>query len=521
MTTSSLLLSRQLLIGEQLKRATHKTPNKEAFIFEDKRLTYQEIDDRATHIAGWLQSQGIKHDDKVAFIFKNGLHFIEVFFGVSLSGAVGVPINFRLAPAEMEYIINNSDSKMLIIDKEYTDAISSIRKRIPKVKSIVVAGNREKNSNFINYDSIFETNVAYQPCEQLSDNDPGMIVYTSGTTGRPKGAVLTHKNLVINRILLMWETRSPLYTKQLIVPPMFHVAAMANVIKNCLLNGTAVIHRDFNPEHILETIEKEKINSMMLVPAMWNFLLQVPNLEKYDLTSMTECTAGAAICPLELKKKIMKTFKNASYHEAFGQTETSPSATSLNHEDALRKTSSVGKPIINLEVRVVDDKMNDVAVGEVGEIVYRGPTVMKEYYNNPEATEEAFSGGWFHSGDLVTYDEEGFIYIVDRKKDMIISGGENIYPAEIEEVLYTHPSILECAVIGVPDADWGESVKAMIVLKPEQSLSEQEVISYCTEHLASYKKPKIVEFIDELPRNASGKVLKQVLRKQAGEKVNE
>ncbi|MEW9677197.1 AMP-binding protein [Lentibacillus sp. L22] len=395
---------------------------------------------------------------------------------------------------------------------EYAEKIASIRSGIPNVEIIVTVGDSNQSSEFMDYHTIFETEHEFFPCAQLKDDDPGMIVYTSGTTGRPKGAVLTHKNLILGKLILLWEIGTPMYSKQLIVPPMFHAAAMGYLIRGCMIVGTSVIHRDFQPENILTIIEKEKINTMFLVPAMWNFLLRVPNVREFDLTSMRECSTGGAITPLELKKRIIKVFENASYSEAFGQTEMSPSTTSLNGNDSYRKTDSVGKPIPNVEVRIVDEEMNDVPIGEIGEIVYRGPTVMKEYYNNPEATREAFRGGWFHSGDLVRMDEEGFIYVVDRKKDMIISGGENIYSAEIEEVLYTHPDILECAVIGVPDIHWGERVKAYIVMKPEKKLTEQEVIAYCKKSLASYKKPKEVEFIDTLPRNASGKVLKTTLR---------
>ena len=338
-----------------------------------------------------------------------------------------------------------------------------------------------------------------------------MILYTSGTTGKPKGAVLTHKNLCQNGMNMLWEAGIGLNFKQLIVAPLFHIAAMSTLINNCYVEGTSIIHREFHPVAVLETISKEKINAIFLVPAMWNFLFQVPHLTSFDLRSVQIGITGGAITPVEIKKRIMEHFPNAGLYDAFGQTEMSPVTTCLHPEDTLRKPESVGRPVINVEVRVVDDKMNDVPVGE---IVYRGPTTMKEYYKNPEATEEAFNGGWFHSGDLVKMDEEGFIYIVDRKKDMIISGGENIYPAEIEEVLYTHPDILECAVIGVPDLDWGENVKAYIVLKPEKTLQENDIIDYCTKKLASYKKPKEIEFIEQLPRNAAGKVLKQVLRKQ-------
>lgn len=512
MTTSSLALSRQLLVGELLNRAAHKAPDKVAFVYNEQSRTFLEMKERAHQLAGWFQSEGMLNHDKVGFILKNGLPFVEVFFGIALSGNVGVPINFRLSADEIAYIVNNSDSRLLIIDEEYVPIIQAIQDRIPKVEKVVVVGSEHKND--IHYESIFSVQKMFTPQATLTDDDPCMIVYTSGTTGKPKGAVLTHKNLCQNGMNMLWEAGIGLNFKQLIVAPLFHIAAMSTLINNCYVEGTSIIHREFHPVAVLETISKEKINAIFLVPAMWNFLFQVPHLTSFDLRSVQIGITGGAITPVEIKKRIMEHFPNAGLYDAFGQTEMSPVTTCLHPEDTLRKPESVGRPVINVEVRVVDDKMNDVPVGEIGEIVYRGPTTMKEYYKNPEATEEVFNGGWFHSGDLVKMDEEGFIYIVDRKKDMIISGGENIYPAEIEEVLYTHPDILECAVIGVPDPDWGENVKAYIVLKPEKTLQENDIIDYCTKKLASYKKPKEIEFIEQLPRNAAGKVLKQVLRKQ-------
>lgn len=514
MTTSSLELSRQLLVGELLKRAAHKSPDKTAFIYNGEKRTFLEMEHRTKQVAGWLQSNHISFDDKVGFILKNGLPFVEVFFGIAMSGAVGVPINFRLTADEIEYIVNNSDSKLLIIDEEYVPIVQSIRDRITNVETIVVVGSPPEEKGFISYESIFNTPKEYTVNDNLRDDDGCMIVYTSGTTGRPKGAVLTHKNLCQNGMNMLWEAGIGLNFKQLVVAPLFHIAAMSTLINNCFVEGTSVIHREFDPLAVLETISKEQINAIFLVPAMWNFLFQVPHISNFDLSSVKIGITGGAITPVEIKKRMMQNFSNAGLFDAFGQTEMSPVTTCLHPEDTLRKPDSVGRPVINIEVRVVDEEMNDVPIGEVGEIIYRGPTMMKEYYKNPEATAEAFEGGWFHSGDLVRMDDEGFVYIVDRKKDMIISGGENIYPAEIEEVLYTHPDILECAVIGVPDKDWGENVKVYIVLKQEKSLQASDIINYCTKKLASYKKPKEIEFIEQLPRNAAGKVLKQVLRKR-------
>lgn len=517
MTSSTLHLSRQLLVGEMLKRAVHKAPDAEAYVYENNRVTFKEVNERVTKLTAWFQGNGIKKDDKIGFMLKNSLAFPEVAFSTALSGGVGVPINFRLGPKEVEYIVNQSDSKILIIDHEYVEMIQSIQSELKKVEKIVVVGEVETvPANFVKYESIFDNDFTYEPCEELTDEDACYIVYTSGTTGRPKGAVLTHKNVCVNLMNLMYDSKPNLGDAQLICVPQFHIAGLLLTLLPTLTLGKSVIHREFHPVNVLRTLEGEKINSIFLVSAMWNFLLQVPNINEYDLTSVKVISTGAAITPLEIKKRMLKVFPNATLIDNFGQSETTATTISNSGEDTLRKTDSVGKPYLNLEYRIVDENMNDVPISEVGEIVYRGPTIMKEYYKNPEATKEAFKGGWFHSGDLVRQDEEGFIYVVDRKKDMIISGGENIYPAEIEEVLYQMPEILECAVIGVPDKEWGESVKAIIVTKPGQTLTEQQVIDYCIQHLASYKKPKFVEFVDQLPRNASGKVLKYVLKEREG-----
>ena len=268
LTTSSQYLSSQHLIGEMLKRAAHKTPNHEAFVYGDRWLTHKQMDERASQLAGWFQAQGIQKDDKVGFLLRNSIEFAEVFYGASLSGGVGVPINFRLGPEEIQYIVNNSDSKIVIIDHEFVDMIVSIKNRLPKVEKIVVVGSTNIPSEFINYDTIYETESMFIPQEELTDNDPAMIAYTSGTTGRPKGAVLTHKNLCQNSFNLIWEMNSQLHSKTLVAVPLFHIGGLGALVTNCLMSGTIVIHRDFNPLEILQTIERERITTLGLVPAM-------------------------------------------------------------------------------------------------------------------------------------------------------------------------------------------------------------------------------------------------------------
>ena len=512
-TTSNLELSRSLLIGEHLRRAAHIAPEREAYIFGSERRTYRESEIRALHLAGWMQENGIGYQDKVGFMLVNGLPFIDVFFATSLTGALGVPVNFRLTKDELVYIIGQSECKMLFVDQLFWPMIEAIRTQLQLVETIVVVNG--DSSSATSYEEIYHQTSTYHPCNSLSGDDGALIMYTSGTTGRPKGAVLTHQNMCMNGMNQVVTAGLSIEFKQLLVAPLFHIAALSTLLYP--INGTTVIHPQFNPEEVLKTIEKEKINFIFLAPTMWHMLVESPSIEQYDLTSLERCAAGSAPISLSLKEKIAKYFPNGKLRDPFGQTEMSPVTTCLQPEDSIRKNSSVGKPVANVEVRVVDENMNDVPLGDVGEIVYRGPTVMKEYYKNPEATAEAFRGGWFHSGDLVRMDDEGFIYVVDRKKDMIISGGENIYPAEIEQVLNKHRKIVESAVIGAADEKWGEVVKGYIVLKSEETMTEEEVISYCQEHLASYKKPGMVKFVESLPRNASGKIVKTALRKDYAE----
>ncbi|WP_332647005.1 class I adenylate-forming enzyme family protein [Lysinibacillus sp. 54212] len=517
MTTNSLEMSRELLLGNVLRSAAHIVPDKVCFKFENQAFTYAQLERKALQLAGWIQQQGIKKDQKVAYIFKNSVEFVELMWAISLSGGVGVPLNFRLASDEVLYILNDSDTEILFIDQEYVDIIQSIRHEIPNVRSIIVSSEQPVEGMLL-YSQLFDERYDYS-LEQQHDHDACMIMYTSGTTGKPKGAVLTHKNLVMNSQNLIREFDLDSNTSQLVVAPLFHTAALASLVFCTLARGTTVIQKDFVPNEVLQAVQQEKITCLFLVPAMWNFVTSLPNIDDYDLSSVRTCIAGAETCPLKVKERIIEHFNVQGIYEAFGQTETSPVTICMKPADSMRKTAALGKPIVNVEVRIVDENMNDVPVGEIGEIVYRGPTIMKEYYKKPEETAAAFEGGWFHSGDLVSADEEGFIYIRDRKKDMIISAGENIYPAEIENVLYRHEAIFEAAVIGVPDAVWGESVKAFIVLKENQTLTKEEVIEFCVQHLASYKKPKYIEFIPSLPRNTSGKILKRALRDEAAVEV--
>jgi acyl-CoA synthetase (AMP-forming)/AMP-acid ligase II len=507
--------SRQLTIGELIKRNTRKAPSREAFIFGERRYTYNEANKRVNRLANGLIKLGISRGDKVAVLFFNAVELVECYFAITKIGAIVVPLNFRLAGAELVYQINQSDSKIVVFGKAFEETIGSISNELSMVEQYIGVGQNQ-NDGIIDYEDFLRKQKEEEPSIVVNDDDPAFIVYTSGTTGKPKGAVLTHKNLMMDALNLLAEINFNNEPRWLCVPPLFHAAALGLFLTIVMRGGTTIIVEQFDPQEIPKTLEEEKISFIFLVPAMWIFLLQSPDIGNYDCTSLTIGVSGAAILPVEVKKKIMGRFPDMSIYDVFGQTEMSPCTTMLKHKDAIRKPGSVGQRIINVEARIVDIDGKDVEVGHVGEIVYRGPTTMLEYYKKPKETKEAMDGGWFHSGDLVREDEEGYIYVVDRAKDMIISGGENIYAAEVEEVLYTHPKVLEVAIIGVPDEQWGEAVKAIVVAKQGERIGEDEIVSHCKKKLASYKKPRSVAFIESLPRNAAGKVMKFKLREQYG-----
>ncbi len=512
-------LSQQLLIGEILARNAFKYPELEAFVLGDNRLTYNALDQRVNRLANALSEQGVVKGDKVGILMRNRQELLEIFFAVAKIGAVNVPINIRLSPNEIAFIIDNSDTKILFVEDAFISTIEGIRNTLEGIETIFSVSASE-HSSFIPFDRLIAEGKEDRPQIYVDDEDDAFIIYTAGTTGKPKGALLTHKNMVCNAIevanaMSLSQLRRldlpPVDPKALVVAPLFHVAGIMNIIRT-MLQLTTVVLKDFDPIQLLQSLESEQISYLFLVPTMWRILLEHPELTAYDKSSLRSAGYGADIMPNSLKERILEAFPNASLFEAFGQTEMSATAIFMPHQDALRKEGSVGLPLRMASIRVVDDEMNDVAAGEVGEIVYRGPTLFKGYYNHLKETEKAFEGGWFHSGDLVKRDNEGFVYIVDRKKDMILSGGENIYSAEVEEVLQACPKIKEAVIVGVPDPKWGQAVKAFVVLRETEEATADEIIDFCREHLARYKCPKHIDFIDVLPRSATGKVLKRLLR---------
>jgi fatty-acyl-CoA synthase len=518
-------LGRRLLLGEMMARNARKFPDREALVYGDRRSTYRQLNGRINQLAHALMDIGIKKGGKVAILSVNCNQFMETYFALAKVGGVAVPLNFRLHPEEITYIVNQSDAEALIAGPDFVETVKGIRKDLPQVKTYVSIGDSPVEG-MLNFEKWISEYPDDEPLILVDEDDPLFIMYTAGTTRRPKGAVITHKNEMVlwmlgSSFVLTEPGMSNLWNfRALGAPPIFHLASFGFCQFMFFLGATVVLPtKVFDPAYIMQTIEQERINAIVLVPVMTAFILMLPDLDKYNTSSLQVWGSSGAILPTETRKQIKKYFPNVKIFDLFGQTEMSALVSGLLPGESEGRENSVGKILPFIEIRVVDENDNDVPIGDVGEAIYRSPTVMKEYYKNPEATAESMRGGWFHGGDLVRQDQEGYIYVVDRKKDMIVSGAENIYPAEIEGVLSTHPKIMECAIIGVFDQDWGESVKALVVPKPGETLTQEEVIDFCKAHVASYKKPKSVDFMSALPRNAMGKVLKTVLREQYGKSV--
>lgn len=513
------VLSRDLILGELLARNARKFPDRTALVFLEKRFTYAQMNSRVNRLANALAAMGLRKGDKVGLLLYNCNEMVECYFACNKLGAVAVPINFRLAEREVQYIVDNSESKVLIFGDEFVETVPSLLEGLEKVNLYVHVGeNNCEIKDLKKYEKLLADSPDNEPFIEVYDNDEAFIMYTSGTTGQPKGAVLTHKNLFMNTANWIMEVGADHDSVWVSGLPLFHIGGLDGILPFLYLGGVNVIMKStgFDAEESLRLLDKERASHCYFVPTQWQDFINLPNFHDFNLIHLKKALWGASIAPESVLQGMAKHFPQTEIINAFGQTEMSSNTTFLKGKDAVRKIGSVGKPVVNLEVRVVDGKDNDVNPGEIGEIVYRGPTVFKEYFNNPVATEESMRGGWFHSGDLVREDKEGYLYVVDRKKDMIISGGENIYPAEVERVLHAHAKIKEAAVIGVSDAKWVETPKAIIVLHDDENISKAEVIAFCKENLASYKKPKYVVFIDDLPRNAAGKVLKTVLREEHG-----
>ncbi|MEV0149894.1 MULTISPECIES: long-chain-fatty-acid--CoA ligase [unclassified Nonomuraea] len=509
-----------MTISDQLARHARSTPDAVALRMDGVDRTYREVDARVTRLAHALRERGVDRGDRVAVLTFNGLETVETYFACARLGAVCVPLNFRLHADEVAYQLADSGAVLAVVEAALVPAFAQAWKDAPAVRHCLVAGEGgEPAGNIERYEDALRAAPATDVDVVADLHAPAFIMYTSGTTGRPKGAVLTHYNLLIQTMSRIAHVGLPPDCRTwLINTPLFHIGGLAALLSSVLLGARTVIARSgrFDPAGTVDLLERERIGFCFLVPAQWQAVCDVPGIKDRDLSSLRMISWGGAPATRTLLHRMIDTFPDAKLSSTFGQTECSAVTTVLRGEDALRKLGSVGTPMLNVEVRVVDEQMNDVPQGEIGEIVYRGPSIMSGYWNKPAETAEAFAGGWFHSGDLVRQDEDGYIYVVDRLKDMIISGGENIYCAELEEAISAHPKVAEVAVVGVPDDRWGETPLAVVVpARSSDSPTAEEIGQWCRSRLAAYKVPRHLAVLPELPRNASGKVRKNELRERA------
>ncbi|WP_036425914.1 fatty-acid--CoA ligase FadD5 [Mycobacterium sp. 012931] len=510
----------------QLERHAMMQPRATAIRYLGHTVTWADLRYRVAALAGSLSRRGVGFGDRVMILMLNRTEFVESVLAANMLGAIAVPLNFRLTPSEIAFLVEDCAPRLVITEEVLAQVAVGVREIAPALSTIVVAGGAS-DPTVVGYDELIsETGDPPEPVD-IPNDSPALIMYTSGTTGRPKGAVLTHTNLTGQVMTALYTGGANINSDVgFIGVPFFHIAGIGNMLSGMLLGVPTVIYPlgAFNPGQLLDVLEAERVSGIFLVPAQWQAVCAEQQARPREL-SLRVMSWGAAPAPAALLRQMSEVFPGTQIMAAFGQTEMSPVTCMLLGEDAIRKRGSVGKVIPTVSARVVDDEMNDVPIGQVGEIVYRAPTLMSGYWNNPEATAEAFAGGWFHSGDLVRMDEDGYVWVVDRKKDMIISGGENVYCAEVENVLASHPGIVEVAVIGRADEKWGE-VPIAVAAVTKDHLRIEDLGEYLTERLARYKHPKALEIIDALPRNpsgsrapafpASGKVLKTELRLRYG-----
>ncbi|MBI4637853.1 MAG: long-chain fatty acid--CoA ligase [Candidatus Rokubacteria bacterium] len=506
-------------VGHFLTRAAQRYPERPAWIERDRTVTFREAEARVNRLARALLALGGQPGDRIGMLVPNRAEGLETLLGPMKAGMGVVPMNIRLHPSEHEYMLNDSGAFALIYAEEFRDHLAGIRERLTSVKHLICVGRPPAGD--LEYERVLEAERASPPDPAIDADDLAWLFYTSGTTGRPKGAMLTHRNLLtmVEQFLLDLNPARP--TDVLLHgAPITHGSGVA--IFHHIARGAASAFpatRAFDPPMIFEAIERHRATTMFLVPTMINLLLASPERGKYDLSSLHTVFYGGAPMYVETLLEAVRVF-GPIFVQLFGQGEAPMTCTSLGKEEhlagddpvKLKRLASAGREVTGVRVRVVDDEDRDVPPEQMGEIVVRGDLVMKGYWRKPEATAETLRGGWLHTGDVGYLDPDGYLYITDRMMDMIISGGSNIYPREIEEVICRHPAIFEVAVIGVPDPKWGETVKALVVAREGRPVTEAEIVEHCKRYLASYKKPQSVDFLPSLPKNAYGKVLKRELR---------
>jgi acyl-CoA synthetase (AMP-forming)/AMP-acid ligase II len=493
-------------------------PDVEFAVFGDRRVTYREASFEVNRLANAFASSGLQIGDRVALLSKNSIEYVLLFYGASKAGVVPVPLNYRMAAPEWVYIINDAQPKMLIASAAYVSIVDGFRSELKTVERFV-AIDADGAEGWDDYRRWIAAQPPTPPDRVVTEDDDVYQMYTSGTTGQPKGAILTHSAVTsqLTQISLVYSGTPG--DRTLIVAPVYHAAAAATVFVVVSLGGCLYIQEDFNPLEVVRALSEEHVTQTTLVPAMIQAcLVFVPDIAKRHYDELRRITYGASPIAAETLRRAASVFK-CEFVQAYGMTETTAVVTYLlppDHERALTDKPelllSAGRPLVGTEIRIVDEDDNPVPNGTVGEILARGPQIMRGYWNLPDESAEALRGGWLHTGDAGVVDDEGYIYVQDRVKDMIVSGGENVYPRVVEDVLFKHPAVADAAVIGVPDEQWGETVKAIVVLRADATATEEEIMDFCRGKLGGYERPRSVDFVNALPRNPSGKVLKRQLR---------
>jgi fatty-acyl-CoA synthase len=514
-----------MYIGDYLGRRELYSPHAPAIVDAGKqpalRFNYRQMNERANRLANWLRAEaGLEKDGRLAILARDGVEHLDCFFACSKLGAVHTTLNWRLHWQELKSICENTRPRVLVFSDDFKG----------KVQSLVNSGGDSGSLLLIHLDGEglpgslpFEQILASAPaapvtCEGVEADDIAALIFTGGTTGLPKAAQVSHRMIAWNTLNTVIHdlTHNDIYLN---VFPMFHTGGLfVYTLPQIILGGLTILVRQFEPEETLRLIEQEQVTIFAAVPTMYQMMTQAPNWSEANLSTLRFCTSGGAPLPVPLVEKYTHE-KGIRFKQGFGMTEFGPGIFALAPEDALRKAGSIGRPNFYVEARVVDEHNRPLEPGNPGELVLKGPSYCSGYYNDPESSQAAVDDlGFFHTGDIAQYDDEGYFYIVDRKKDMFISGGENVYPAEIERILYRHPAVHMCAVVGLPDPKWGEVGAACVLLKPGAQADESEIIDFLTQHLAKFKVPKKVVFMDALPISAAGKILKRELRETIGAK---
>ncbi len=510
-----------------LNIATAICPDKAAIVFEDKRYTFSQLNERVNRLANGLQKLGVKKGDRVSFIQVNCNQCVETYFAVAKTGAIYLPLNFRAKEKEFTYMLNTAEATTLIIGERYVPMIKSIQPELKYLKNLISI--ETKHDDMLYYEDILESSPADEVVAEIDDDDTTILLFTAGTTGFPKGVMLSH-NSFSSYMLENVSPADPVSDESnILTVPLYHVAGIQAMMAAIYGGRTLVMERQFEPEEWMTLVEKEKANRAMMVPTMLKQLLDHPDFKKHDLSSLRVITYGAAPMPLPVIRKALEEFPGVSFINAFGQTETASTITALGPEDhvltgteeekekKLKRLASIGKPMADVEMKVIDDDGNTLGPNEVGEILARGPRVMSGYWKDEEKTAKTIDkDGWIHTSDVGYVDEDGYYFLSGRSSDMIIRAGENISPEELENVIREHPKVEDVAVISVPDETWGEEPRAVVIPKKGEKPTEEEIMEYCRKHLASFKRPRTVVFVDELPRNPMGKLVKREIREKYG-----